>query len=521
MPFTCGICGKTHTFSREHFYVISNPIVICNRCAELIWESYMEVIKTDREAKADFRKHMDEYLETVAIGEDEKLFIKKIVEAFCTDDMDDMHSSEIRSIIDSMFWDKTTKVPMLKQWITHGDFSKEERMYFSKWIDEKDPKILEIMDMLDGINIVEGIDYEDGEFEDDEEYDEEDSPVETSNNPPVVSNVQRKSINIAEIIPEVLKSIKCQDDGVIQIGRLIYRHLVRLAYNNAHPEAKITDKQNFIVVGPTGVGKTATIREYCRLLGLPCVELDMTSITKAGYVGENIEDAFYELVSMANGDISLAEHGIVILDEGDKNSGGSDASGRDPGGRVVMIEMLKKLEGTNIPIGKNQTINTSDILFICLGTFEGAYEQRNQRLGGKKRLGFGDEGKNNNQNQIKRFVPEDLIKGGAPAEWVGRFPCIVEFKKLGLEDYITIMKESSKSIFLQTKKLLEFGYGGVELIMTPEGERRLAEMAVKYDVGVRGLNRIMAECLEEVEGNLIMQKGDYSKITIGKIVVYE
>jgi len=516
MSFTCSICGETHTFSREHFYVISQPIVVCNRCAEMIWESYKEVIRSDQEAKEKLRQMVEEHLEEVTLDAPEKIFVRKVLAAFCTEDMDDLHSQEIRGVIDSLFWAERVNVPMIQQWISNGNFSEEERFYFSKWLENKDETIEQIMEMIDGFNIAEGMEYEDGEFDD-----EDVNSLPKSSRVEQNEAVSERHINITEIISEVLKAIKCQDYGVIQIGRLIYRHLLRVSYNATHPEDKIYDKQNFIVVGPTGVGKTATIREYSRLLGLPCVEIDMTGITKAGYVGENITDSFAQLVSMANGNIALAQRGIVILDEGDKNSGESDGLTRDPGGKAVMIEMLKKLEGTDVDIGNGRFLNTTDILFICLGTFEGAYEQRNMRLGGKKRLGFGEGESSKKPEQIQRFTPEDLIKGGAPAEWVGRFSCIIEFKKLLLDDYVTIMRESSKSIFLQTQKLLAYGFGGVELIMTSEGERRIAELAEKYDVGVRGLNRIITEFLEEVEGNLVMLKGPYSKITIGETVTYE
>lgn len=520
MEFTCDLCGKTYVFNKEHFFVTSEPIKICNKCAEVIWSAYMEVIRHIRESRGAMRETVEERLNELSFSEADKTFMKKILDAFCTEDYEDIHSSEIRGFIETLFFDEDEPdEALLKQWLDSGSFSEEECKYFSAWLESDDPNVLEIMSIIDGYSLsTEGYEMEYGVFEEGDANQEEQSVGDGNNE--VVENVKTRNINIAEIISEVLKVIKCQDYGVVQIGRLIYRHLLRLVYNNANPEDKIHDKQNFIVIGPTGVGKTATIREYCKLLGLPCVEMDMTGITKAGYIGENITDSFAQLVSMADGDINLAQRGIMILDEGDKNAGGSDGDGKDPGGRAVMIEMLKKLEGTDVPIGKGKTINTTDILFICIGTFEGAYEQRRNRLEGKKRMGFGGS-QTDKEIPIKRFLTEDLVKGGAPAEWVGRFPCIVEFNKLTAPEYIKILRESSRSVLLQNQKLLKFGYGGLELIMTPEGEQKIAELAVKYDVGVRGLNRIMAEFLEDVEGKLITSEGVYSKVVIGETVTYE
>ena len=521
MPFECDICGTEYRFSREHFPVITMPITICNCCTGKIWGAYQTIIKDAQNFRKDMWHEVSKYIHSSKLDRRKKHVMMGVLKAYSTDDDEDKHSSEVRAVMNSMFFEDYDK-QVLKDWIAMGDFQEDERTGFNLLLESEDREVNTIMDMIDSYDMVED------SYEDDAEagyYKESDDR--TTDEPEMIrlaetkrEEVTERKINLSELIPEVLKVIKCQDEGVIQIGNLIYRHLMRVVYNVSHPDDPITTKQNFLLIGPTGVGKTATIHEYCKLLGLPCVEVDMTAVTKAGYIGDNITDAFGRLVSMAGGDMGLAQRGIMILDEGDKNSGSDDGNSKDPGGRAVMIEMLKKLEGCDVSLGQGVIFNTSELLFICIGTFEEAYEARRERLAGKKRVGFGNSD-DESPTQPRRFIAEDIIKGGAPAEWIGRFPCIVEFKKLTDEGYATVLTDSKKSVFLENKKLMEFAYGGLELTMTPEGVRKIAKQAVKYDVGVRGLNRIITELLEEVEGKLIMGRESYKKVVIGEMVTYE
>lgn len=521
MPFECDICGTEYRLSREHFPVITMPITICNCCTEKIWGTYLTINKDAQNFRKDMWHEVSKYIHSSKLDCKKKSVMMGILKAYSTDDNEDKHSSEVRAVMSSMFFEDHDK-QVLKDWIAMGDFPEDEKSDFNMLLESEDKEVDIIMSMIDSYDMAEDNYENDGgdEYceENDDESDDESKVVQIGK--AKKDKVTERKINLSELIPEVLKVIKCQDEGVIQIGNLIYRHLMRVVYNISHPDDPITTKQNFLLIGPTGVGKTATIHEYCKLLGLPCVEVDMTAVTKAGYIGDNITDAFGRLVSMAGGDMGLAQRGIMILDEGDKNSGGDDGNSKDPGGRSVMIEMLKKLEGCDVSLGRGTVFNTSELLFICIGTFEEAYKARSERLAGKKRVGFGSLSEETS-SQSGRFIAEDIIKGGAPAEWIGRFPCIVEFKKLTDEGYATVLTDSKKSVFLENKKLMEFAYGGLELTMTPEGVRKIAKQAVKYDVGVRGLNRIITELLEEVEGKLIMGRESYRKVVIGEMVTYE
>lgn len=527
MPFRCAVCGYEFRFNRDHFPVMTEPFTICNRCAEEIWAAYMDITRDAKNFRKDMWLEVSKYIHSSKLDDKKKSIMMAILKAYSTDDNEDRHSSEIRAVMNSMFFEDYDE-QLLRDWIAMDDFSEEEKTDFNFLLENEDKEVDTIMSMIDAYDMVEDDEEEYDELEYDEpEYDEEAyNEFDTEVKPPQITKAKEevkateRKINIADMIPEVLKVIKCQDEGVIQIGNLIYRHLMRILYNISHTDEPITSKQNFLLIGPTGVGKTATVHEYCKLLGLPCVEVDMTAITKAGYVGDNITDAFRRLVVMADGDIGLAQRGIMILDEGDKNSGSDDGDSKDPGGRAVMIEMLKKLEGCDVTLGGGVVFNTSELLFICIGTFEGAYKARSERLSGKKRVGFGNLGEELS-SQPGRFIAEDIIKGGAPAEWIGRFPCIVEFKKLTDQGYATVLTDSKRSVFLENKKLMEFAYGGLELVMTPEGVKKIARQAVKYDVGVRGLNRIITELLEEVEGKLITRQEVYKKVVIGETVTYE
>ncbi len=514
MKFQCDLCGETYEIGRSHFPVISQPIWMCNDCVEAIVESYQQSQYEEAMYRKDMGIRIGRQIKELELGEDSKEIMRKILSAYSSPDDDDETNYDIRNILDALiFGGRTAKAKEMAE-------SRLSDSFVDTKLGERLKRIItdycdvdcvnpwtDLVDMLAGYENISAIIVEN-------DIDEVHSCCEEEREVDKESMTQ----NMYPLICKVKEFIKGQDEGVTQIGRLIYRHVMRCMYNSANPDNPISMKENFIVVGPTGVGKTATIEEFCRLLKIPCVCVDMTSLTKAGYVGDNISEYFSRLIDLANNDIKLAEHGIVILDEGDKNMRNSQERSEDPGGQSMMYEMLKKMEGSEISLGHGKFFNTKEVLFICMGTFVAAYEHREKRVRGK-RMGFVSNAENDDAT-LGRFISDDFEKAGAPREWIGRFPCIVEFKALSEQDMIDILHNSSKSPFIQNKKLMDFAYG-VELTITPEGEFMVVKNALKYNIGARGLNRAISELLESVEAKLLVEHGSCKKVTIGEAVTYE
>lgn len=516
MKFQCGLCGETYEIGRRHFPVISQPICMCNDCVEVIVESYQQSQYEESMYRKDMLIQIGRQIKELDLEEDSKKIMRKILNAYSAPDDEDETNYDIRNILDALiFGGRTVKARKLAESRLNDSFvdvklgTQLKRIILDYCnVDCVNPWT-DLVDMLAGyenINVVV-VDNAINECALTHSCEEEQA---------IDKEAMTKSIY--PLICKVKEFIKGQDEGVTQIGRLIYRHVMRCMYNYANPNNPISMKENFIVVGPTGVGKTATIEEFCHLLKIPCVCVDMTSLTKAGYVGDNISEYFNRLITLANNDIRLAERGIVILDEGDKNMKNSQERSEDPGGQSMMYEMLKKMEGSEISLGQGKFFNTKEVLFICMGTFVAAYEHREKRVRGK-RMGFVSNIESEDAT-LGRFISDDFEKAGAPREWIGRFPCIVEFKSLAEQDMIDILHNSSKSPFMQNKKLMDFAYG-IELTITPEGEFRVVKNALKYNIGARGLNRSISELLESVEAKLLTEHGSCKKVIIGETVTYE
>jgi len=541
MSEKCRICGKTIAMTRKHFPVITEPIIICNFCVEDIFANYQEVSREKYIVGKDVCEQIERIIERSELNREDKALMREVLQAYSTSDETDQHSREVRELINTLVFgaeESDIKRIAIEHLVASQHFSSEEQKKFSRLIEEatvkfpKNLEMLEVMDViagyeemeayLDGENDEEYYDdeYDEEDEERDEEYDEVNAAAEEQSKSRT-STVESPRISAISAIPKVLEDIKGQDDGVIQIGRLIYRHMMRATYNSQHPEDQLTLKENFIVVGPTGVGKTATIEAYCKAVGLPYVIVDMTSVTKVGWKGDDISEYFEKLIKAANGNMQLAEMGMIIMDEGDKNMKKSRDAGEDPGGQSLMLEMLKKIEGSDVSLGRGRFFNTRNVLFVCIGTYTDVYEARKERLSEKKRLGFGStDVKPVIRQETPEFTGDDFKKSGILGEWIGRFPVIVEFKALTSKEYPIILRKSKKSAFLQNQKLMKFAYG-VELILTPEGENKIVEKTVKYDIGARGLNRAIAELLKEIEMKLIMNEEKCKRIIIGETIMYE
>jgi len=300
------------------------------------------------------------------------------------------------------------------------------------------------------------------------------------------------------------------------ISVAVYNHYKRIKFRNKFKDVEI-EKSNILMIGPTGVGKTLMAKTLSKLLKVPFAIYDATPLTEAGYVGEDVENVLLRLVQNANYNLKMAEIGIVYLDEFDKLSRKSDNPSitRDVGGEGVQQALLKIVEGTiaNIPPqgGRKHPeqsyiqLDTTNILFMMGGSFEGLSEIIKSRLG-KKQIGFMANLNKVSDSQILHYVePEDLIKYGIIPEMVGRLPVIAVFDPLDVETLERILKEPKNALIKQYQKLFEME--GIELVFTDDAIRRIAEISYNKKVGARGLRAIVEDVLMEWMYKIPSMKG--------------
>jgi ATP-dependent Clp protease ATP-binding subunit ClpX len=300
------------------------------------------------------------------------------------------------------------------------------------------------------------------------------------------------------------------------ISVAVYNHYKRIKFKNKFKDVEI-EKSNILMIGPTGVGKTLMAKTLSKLLKVPFAIYDATPLTEAGYVGEDVENVLLRLVQNANYNLKMAEIGIVYLDEFDKLSRKSDNPSitRDVGGEGVQQALLKIVEGTiaNIPPqgGRKHPeqsyiqLDTTNILFMMGGSFEGLSEIIKSRLG-KKQIGFMGNLNKVSDSQILHYVePEDLIKYGIIPEMVGRLPVIAVFDPLDIYELERILKEPKNALIKQYQKLFEME--GIELVFTDDAIRRIAEISYNKKVGARGLRAIVEDVLMEWMYKIPSMKG--------------
>ncbi len=332
------------------------------------------------------------------------------------------------------------------------------------------------------------------------------------------ANEPRNVTNSTRVLPP-RTIFKHLDDYVVgqeaakrALSVAVYNHYKRIENKQRLIDVEI-GKSNVLLVGPTGSGKTLMAQTLAKVLDVPFTIADATALTEAGYVGEDVESILTRLIQAADNDIARAERGIVYIDEIDKiarKSGANPSISRDVSGEGVQQALLKIIEGNRVwvppsvgrkhPQGEVVQIDTTDILFICGGTFEGVQEHIAERIGSKRRIGLlpaqAPSSKKNEHSQLLHQISEDdLMRQGMIPELIGRLPVMVALDALDQRSLVEVLTRPRNAIIKQYQQMLKLD--NVELSFTDDGLRAAADEAIKHGTGARGLRTIIERTLAD------------------------